>query len=191
VWWLTQNSAEPGASGSGAGGGGDVPQTQLPTAAPAVAAAPDDSGATDDSTVGGGETPTTQPAVSAPTQTVTQAPAQAPAQTQAEEPEPEPEPRQVPTRQPTQQPSRPPPTTQPAPAPQPATGRLTVQAQPFGRVFVDGRDIGDSPIANYELPVGRHILEIRKEGYQTVQDTVDIQVGATLRKSYRLRQGGL
>jgi serine/threonine-protein kinase len=183
VWWLTSGAPdEPVAEGSATG------QTVAgdPTAAPPpVTAATEDSSETQAST----QQPTQQPATTqAPTsrpagpvqtptrtETATQTPTQAPPRTQ------------TPTRQPATQPAP----VEPAPAPARRVGQLTVVASPFGRVSVDGLDVGDSPLTNHTLTVGQHVIVVRKEGYVTVTDTVQIQLGSTLRRTYRLRQGGL
>jgi hypothetical protein len=67
-------------------------------------------------------------------------------------------------------------------APQP--GLLTINADPFGSVFVDGMSIGDTPVVRYELPPGRHVVEVRREGYVTVVDTLDVVAG----NPYRLQK---
>ena len=69
-------------------------------------------------------------------------------------------------------------------------GLLTIASTPFGTVVVDGVEIGDSPIANYELPPGAHIVEVRKEGYRTTVDTVTITAGGTTRLRKTLIPGG-
>lgn len=47
------------------------------------------------------------------------------------------------------------------PAPAPATtGRLSVAAQPWARVRVGARDLGTTPIAAVELPVGQHTVTL-------------------------------
>jgi len=80
---------------------------------------------------------------------------------------------------------RPPPAAQRPPAPQPvpqaaaapAVGYLTVDATPFGTVYIDRLEIGDTPLARHTLSPGRHIVEVRREGYRTAVDTVMITAG--------------
>jgi hypothetical protein len=43
----------------------------------------------------------------------------------------------------------------------PPKGRLNVNARPWANVLVDGRDVGQTPIANLSLPIGRHELVLR------------------------------
>jgi serine/threonine protein kinase len=81
------------------------------------------------------------------------------------------QPRTVPTRQ------------QPA---VPTVGYVRVDAQPFATVWIDGVEIQDTPLPRHELPPGQHIVELRREGYQTVVDTILVTAGNTLRKRYPL-----
>jgi predicted Ser/Thr protein kinase len=73
---------------------------------------------------------------------------------------------------------------QPAPAQPvqqaaPTVGFLTVDATPFGTVYIDHVEIGDTPVAGQRLSPGRHIVEVRREGYRTAVDTVTISAGNT------------
>jgi hypothetical protein len=91
------------------------------------------------------------------------------------------QPPSTPERQPTRTPTpvRPrPAAVQPA---APRVGWLTINATPFGTVFVDGVEQGDTPLVSHELSPGRHIIEVRREGYRTVADTVMITAGNTTR----------
>jgi eukaryotic-like serine/threonine-protein kinase len=75
------------------------------------------------------------------------------------------------------------------PTPPPAAGRsgfLTVDATPFGTVYVDGREVGDTPVVSYAVGAGRHVVEIRRSGYRTRVDTVQVVPGNTLRYSRAL-----
>jgi hypothetical protein len=62
-----------------------------------------------------------------------------------------------------------------------ATGNLTVNASPWGQVFVDDRLIGNTPRADIELPAGQHTLRVSRAGFRTVTRTVQIRAGETLR----------
>jgi serine/threonine-protein kinase len=100
----------------------------------------------------------------------------------------------VQTETPVQQPApRPDPVRQPQRevTPPPASrGSVTINATPFGTVFVDNALVGDTPVFAHELPVGQHVIEVRKEGYVTAVDTVTITAGQNLRRNYRLEIGG-
>ena len=73
-------------------------------------------------------------------------------------------------------------TAAPAPAADAAgTGKLTVNANPWGQVFVDDRLIGNTPRANIELPAGTHTLRVSRQGFESVTRSVTIKAGETLR----------
>ncbi len=70
--------------------------------------------------------------------------------------------------------------TEPArPAPQ-RVGYLTIgvadqNVQSYATVYIDGRDFGEAPLVGVELPVGSHIIEIRREGFVTITDTIEVR----------------
>lgn len=43
-------------------------------------------------------------------------------------------------------------------------GILRVNTRPHSRVFVNGRDVGFTPVTNLRLPAGRHTLRFVYEG---------------------------
>jgi PEGA domain len=64
---------------------------------------------------------------------------------------------------------------------------LALQTIPKGADFyLDGQKIGQSPVNLDELIIGEHQIEIKKEGYQIIQETIQITEGQTLSKSYQL-----
>lgn len=73
--------------------------------------------------------------------------------------------------------------TAPVPATDAAagTGKLTVNANPWGQVFVDDRLIGNTPRANIELSAGTHTLRVSRQGFESVTRSVTIKAGETLR----------
>ena len=86
-----------------------------------------------------------------------------------------------PERRPLQAPPRTVPTRPAAesPPPAPAVGFLTVDATPFGTVFIDKVEVGDTPVSRHALPPGRHIVEIQRVGYRSTVDTVTVTAGNT------------
>ena len=65
--------------------------------------------------------------------------------------------------------------------------RLTVASEPYGTLFVDGVEIGDTPIANYSLPVGRRVeLRIERDGYKTKRESIMISGPNPVRRRYIL-----
>ena len=77
--------------------------------------------------------------------------------------------------------------SRPASEPAPAVGYLTVDVvNGWGTVYVDSVSVGDTPLVGYEIRPGRHVLEIRRVGFQTFVDTVDIVAGAEVRSRQTL-----
>ncbi len=148
-----------GSGGSSLGGAG--PQTQ------AVAAGLEDS-------AGG--------AIAPPESTVTRDTTTQAASPQEEEQTPADPPRgnQTPPGQ-DRRPQRP--VQQPA-APQ--VGWVTVDARPYGTVWIDGLESGDTPLVRHELRPGPHVIEIRREGFRTSVDTVRVTPGNLVRRSYTI-----
>ncbi len=55
------------------------------------------------------------------------------------------------------------------------TGLLTVATRPWSRIEIDGRDYGVSPLAQVELPAGKHTLRLTNTG-AGVDKTIDIRI---------------
>jgi hypothetical protein len=67
-------------------------------------------------------------------------------------------------------------------------GALFVNAIPWAEVFVDGSKIGDTPIADYKLPVGTHDIALRNPRFAEQRRTVVITLAAPVRLGVDLRQ---
>jgi len=65
-------------------------------------------------------------------------------------------------------------------------GYLTIDASPFGEVYIDGVDVGQTPVVEYAVPPGRHAIRIEHPGFKTVTETVQVDRTATVRKRYAL-----
>jgi serine/threonine protein kinase len=57
----------------------------------------------------------------------------------------------------------------------PATLRVVVR--PWGRVFVDGRSHGETPLAPLRLAPGRHVVRIEHDEYPTAERTIELAAG--------------
>ena len=99
-------------------------------------------------------------------------------------PEPEPPLRRPPARQPQRVVEAPRDTAQP----RPTMGLLIIDAIPFGTVILDGVELGDTPIVNHEVALGRHVIRLVREGYEPIVDTVMVPAGQPLRRRYQLVQ---
>lgn len=69
-----------------------------------------------------------------------------------------------------------------------ANGSLSVNAQPWGEVFVDGRRIGETPIGNLALPIGNHEVIVRHPQLGERRRTVAVGVSTPARVGFDLRQ---
>ncbi len=65
-------------------------------------------------------------------------------------------------------------------------GYLTVQAEPYGTVFIDGAEVGTTPIVNEKVKPGRHTIRVERAGYKTVTETVQVEANGTVRRRYPL-----
>jgi hypothetical protein len=73
----------------------------------------------------------------------------------------------------------------------PEEGYLTVNARPFATVDIDGIELPNfTPLNRHPLPPGSHVVVVRREGYVTVVDTVEITVGNVTTRSFVLIPNG-
>ncbi|MBN2495021.1 MAG: PEGA domain-containing protein [Deltaproteobacteria bacterium] len=55
------------------------------------------------------------------------------------------------------------------------TGRLSLNSVPWGRVWIDGHDVGrNTPLLGYALPAGKHLVEVRAESGRVLEAEVEI-----------------
>jgi PEGA domain-containing protein len=83
--------------------------------------------------------------------------------------------------------------TSPPPAPPPAAaaqGYITVNSEPPGTVFIDGRDVGSVPVIEEPVPVGRHTIRVERPGYKTKTETLDVPANNPVRRRYVLDPEG-
>jgi len=67
-----------------------------------------------------------------------------------------------------------------------AQGFLTIAADPFGQVYVDGVDAGQTPLIEYAVKPGRHTIRIERAGFKTKTETVQVDASNTVRKRFTL-----
>jgi hypothetical protein len=67
-------------------------------------------------------------------------------------------------------------------------GVLSVNAVPWAEVVLDGRVIGETPIANYAVPLGSHEILLRNPKFPERRQTVVVTLLAPLRVGVDLRQ---
>jgi serine/threonine-protein kinase len=62
-------------------------------------------------------------------------------------------------------------------------GKLSLQAEPWARVFIDGAVVGETPLLGLTLPAGRHSVRLENPVYRLTRTlVVDIEPNGALRK---------
>ena len=89
----------------------------------------------------------------------------------------------VTTRAPVVRRPAPPPPLPPARVDQPnlEPGLLSVNAIPWGSVYLDGQPIGNTPQIDRTVAPGRHRLRVEREGYRPYDRVIDVASGQRLR----------
>jgi hypothetical protein len=84
----------------------------------------------------------------------------------------------------------------PAPAPEkpkPAPKQyamLTVASEPWGTLYIDGVEIGPTPVADHRLEPGAHRVRIEQEGFRTKIETIVVSGPNPIRRRYSLEPAG-
>ena len=78
----------------------------------------------------------------------------------------------------------------PPPAPAAAQGYVSVNSNPPGTLFIDGRDLGSVPVIEEPVSAGRHTIRVERAGFKTKTETVDVPANTTVRRTYVLEQEG-
>lgn len=102
---------------------------------------------------------------------------------------PAPPPQQATRRNPPRQVVTPPPAA-PPPAPAAAGGFISVNSNPPGTLFIDGRDLGSVPVIEEPVSAGRHTIRVERAGYKTKTEVVDVPATITVRRTYVLEPEG-
>ena len=89
-----------------------------------------------------------------------------------------------------QPPSRGPASREPE-RPAPRMAPLTVGSQPWGTLFIDDVMIGDTPVANHPLEVGRtYVIRVERVGYKTWTERITPRDPNPIRRNPTLDPGG-
>jgi serine/threonine protein kinase len=75
-------------------------------------------------------------------------------------------------------------------APTAARGYVSVNSNPPGTLFIDGRDLGSVPVIEEPVSAGRHTIRVERAGFKTKTETVDVPANTTVRRTYVLEQEG-
>jgi hypothetical protein len=61
-----------------------------------------------------------------------------------------------------------------------------VASEPYGTLYIDGVEVGDTPIANHPVPLGRVELRVERDGYKTRRESIMISGPNPVRRRYIL-----
>jgi hypothetical protein len=67
-------------------------------------------------------------------------------------------------------------------------GMLSVNAVPWAEVVLDGRVIGETPIANMSVPLGPHEILLRNPKFPERRQSIVVSLSAPTRVGVDLRQ---
>lgn len=80
---------------------------------------------------------------------------------------------------------------EPETVPVETSGQLLVMVEPWARISVDGRDIGETPLPKFELASGEHELVLTNPGFVgVIRDTIRIEPGEAYSASYSFHRTG-
>jgi serine/threonine-protein kinase len=102
-------------------------------------------------------------------------------------PSPEPEKPPEPTAQePAKSVEAPPPEAKPRPKAV-AKGKLTIDSVPWSEVFLNGKKLGDTPLVDYPMPAGVHVLKLVNDD-KGVKSSIEVEIlaGKTTVKKLKL-----
>ncbi|MEP6743869.1 MAG: protein kinase, partial [Gemmatimonadota bacterium] len=72
-------------------------------------------------------------------------------------------------------------------APPPFTSApLTVNAMPFGTLFVDDARVGGTPVVNFPLTRGVHTIRVEREGCKAKEERISVTTPALIKRQYTL-----
>lgn len=60
-------------------------------------------------------------------------------------------------------------------------GHLYLSSRPWGEVHVDGQRVGNTPLLDFALPPGRHVITILRDGFVPLHREVFVEPGAEIR----------
>jgi predicted Ser/Thr protein kinase len=81
----------------------------------------------------------------------------------------------------------------PAPKPRAAPKQyalLTVASEPWGMLYIDGVEIGPTPVADHRLERGTYRLRVEQEGFRTKTETIVVSGPNPIRRRYSLEPAG-
>ncbi|HUF25341.1 MAG TPA: protein kinase [Gemmatimonadaceae bacterium] len=72
----------------------------------------------------------------------------------------------------------------------PRIAPLTIGSEPWGTLFIDDAMIGDTPVANHPLEVGRtYRIRVEREGYKSKSESITVRDPNPIRRQFTLDPG--
>ncbi len=93
------------------------------------------------------------------------------------EPLPEPSPKEPSEPAPKEPIAKEPPKPDPTPAPKLVKGKLTLDTTPWSEVFLKGKKLGDTPLVDFPLPPGLHVLTLVNE-QKNLRTSIEVEISA-------------
>jgi serine/threonine protein kinase len=78
----------------------------------------------------------------------------------------------------------------PPAVPAAAQGFVSVNSNPPGNLFIDGRDLGSVPVIEQAVSAGRHTIRVERPGFKTKTEVIDVPANNTVRRTYVLEPEG-
>jgi serine/threonine protein kinase len=70
-----------------------------------------------------------------------------------------------------------------------ASGLLTIASEPpNAEVYIDGVDVGQTPIIEFSVAAGKHTIRVERAGWKTQTETVTVVADVTVRRKFSLIQ---
>jgi hypothetical protein len=67
---------------------------------------------------------------------------------------------------------------------------LTVASEPWGTLYIDGLEIGPTPVADHQLELGTYRIRIEQEGFRTKTENITVRGPNPIRRRYILEPAG-
>ena len=58
---------------------------------------------------------------------------------------------------------------------------LSVNSIPWGRVYIDGQPVGNTPQIDLQVPSGSHRLRVERDGFRPYERMIELAAGQRLR----------
>jgi hypothetical protein len=63
----------------------------------------------------------------------------------------------------------------------PTQGFLSISTVPWGRLYIDGVLVGDTPQLGLPVAAGPHVVQVERRGYRTTSRQIEVAPGENVR----------